>query len=53
VPDGHDPDVAHRVEPFDDPFQVGGRWCFWPASRWDELMPWAWQPGDPMIAQAA
>ena len=24
----------------------------WPASRWDELMPWNWQPQQP-IAQAA
>lgn len=24
-----------------------------PASRWDELMPWAWQSADQMIAQAA
>lgn len=25
----------------------------WPASRWDELMPWNWQPTTPHIAQAA
>jgi transposase len=25
----------------------------WPASRWDELMPWNWQPPAPELAQAA
>jgi hypothetical protein len=25
----------------------------WPASRWDELMPWNWRPSDQMIAEAA
>lgn len=25
----------------------------WPASRWDELMPWNWQPPQTLIAQAA
>ena len=26
----------------------------WPASRWDELMPWNWKAGaDPQVAQAA
>ncbi|MDX3911457.1 MAG: IS66 family transposase, partial [Sphingobium sp.] len=25
----------------------------WPASRWDELMPWNWQPEQQQIAQAA
>lgn len=25
----------------------------WPASRWDELMPWNWPPQDHVIAQAA
>jgi len=25
----------------------------WPASRWDELMPWNWQPPQTQIAQAA
>jgi hypothetical protein len=25
----------------------------WPASRWDELMPWNWQPTTQHIAQAA
>jgi len=25
----------------------------WPASRWDELMPWNWQPAQPQLAQAA
>ena len=25
----------------------------WPASRWDELMPWNWQQEHPQIAQAA
>ncbi|WP_419964894.1 transposase domain-containing protein [Sphingopyxis granuli] len=25
----------------------------WPASRWDELMPWNWQPHQQQIAQAA
>lgn len=25
----------------------------WPASRWDELMPWNWQPPQPPLAQAA
>ena len=26
----------------------------WPASRWDELMPWHWQPDTkPQLAQAA
>jgi transposase len=25
----------------------------WPASRWDELMPWNWPPEDQVIAQAA
>lgn len=25
----------------------------WPASRWDELMPWSWQLNDHQIAQAA
>lgn len=25
----------------------------WPASRWDELMPWKWQPPAPPLAQAA
>ncbi len=24
----------------------------WPAARWDELMPWHWQPDQP-VAQAA
>ena len=25
----------------------------WPAARWDELMPWNWQPDQQPIAQAA
>jgi len=25
----------------------------WPASRWDELMPWNWAQDEPPIAQAA
>lgn len=25
----------------------------WPASRWDELMPWTWRPSDLPIAEAA
>jgi transposase len=25
----------------------------WPASRWDELMPWNWKPEQPQIAMAA
>jgi transposase len=25
----------------------------WPASRWDELMPWNWQSEQQQIAQAA
>jgi transposase len=25
----------------------------WPASRWDELIPWNWQPEQPQIAMAA
>lgn len=25
----------------------------WPASRWDQLMPWNWQPAQPTLAQAA
>ena len=25
----------------------------WPASRWDELMPWNWQPTQQDVAQAA
>ena len=26
----------------------------WPASRWDELMPWNWKTAaDPQVAQAA
>lgn len=25
----------------------------WPASRWDELMPWNWEPPQTQIAQAA
>jgi len=25
----------------------------WPASRWDELMPWNWQPADQIVAEAA
>ncbi len=25
----------------------------WPASRWDELMPWKWQSAQPQLAQAA
>ena len=29
-PIGRNPNVAHRAEPFDDPLQVGGRWCFRP-----------------------
>ena len=29
-PIGCDPDAAHRVEPFDDPLQVCGRWGFRP-----------------------
>lgn len=25
----------------------------WPAARWDELMPWKWQPDQQPIAEAA
>ena len=25
----------------------------WPAARWDELMPWNWQPDQQVIAEAA
>ncbi|MCP1472400.1 hypothetical protein J3E64_004118, partial [Sphingobium sp. OAS761] len=25
----------------------------WPATRWDELMPWNWQPTQQDVAQAA
>ena len=25
----------------------------WPAARWDELMPWNWQPDQQPIAEAA
>ena len=25
----------------------------WPATRWDELMPWNWQPDNQAIAEAA
>ncbi len=25
----------------------------WPASRWDELMPWNWQSSDQLLAEAA
>ena len=25
----------------------------WPAARWNELMPWNWQPDNQVIAEAA
>ena len=25
----------------------------WPAARWDELMPWTWQPDQQPVAEAA
>lgn len=25
----------------------------WPSCRWDDLMPWSWQPADQLLAEAA